>query len=78
LNKDALMTFTELDQEIRAALPNDSPQRRRILEGLHGIEEGMNFCANFYLSVTGHKTNLDGTITKKEKTKYQVNAPLSR
>jgi hypothetical protein len=72
------MTFQELDHAIRESLPTDNAERRRILEALHGIEEGMNFCANFYLSVTGHTTNLDGTITKKERTKYQVNAPLSR
>tara|TARA_R100000388_G_scaffold61208_1_gene44868 strand:+ start:1028 stop:1183 length:156 start_codon:yes stop_codon:yes gene_type:complete len=46
------------------------------LEGLHGIEEGMNFCANFYLNVTGHTVNLDGTITKKDKTKFQINENL--
>lgn len=72
------MTFQELDHAIREALPTDNAERRRILEGLHGIEEGMNFCANFYLNVTGHTVNSDGTIIKKERTKYQVNAPLSR
>lgn len=70
------MTFTELDNAIRGALPVDNPERRRILEGLHGIEEGMNFCANFYLSVTGHKVSADGAIQKDERTKFQVNAPL--
>lgn len=70
------MTFGELDQEIREALP-DGPQRRRILEGLHGIEEGMHFCANFYLDVTGHAVEMDGTIRKKERTKFQVNTPLN-
>ena len=72
------MTFTELDNAIREALPVDNAERRRILEGLHGIEEGMNFCANFYLNVTGHKVSADGTIRKDERTKFQVNAPLSR
>lgn len=72
------MTFTELDNAIREALPVDNAERRRILEGLHGIEEGMNFCANFFLSVTGHKVSADGTIQKLERTKFQVNAPLSR
>ena len=70
------MTFGELAQEIREALP-DGAQRRRILEGLHGIEEGMHFCANFYLNVTGHVVGMDGTIRKKERTKFQVNTPLN-
>jgi len=70
------MTFSELDSEIREALP-DGAQRRRILEGLHGIEEGMHFCANFYLNVTGHVVGIDGTICKEERTKFQVNTPLN-
>jgi len=69
------MTFQELDLLIRDAV-EDTAKRRRILEGLHGIEEGMNFCANFYLNVTGHTVNLDGTITKKDKTKFQINENL--
>ena len=69
------MTFQELALLIRDAV-EDTAKRRRILEGLHGIEEGMNFCANFYLNVTGHTVNLDGTITKKDKTKFQINENL--
>tara|TARA_R100001129_G_scaffold80851_1_gene54989 strand:+ start:43 stop:267 length:225 start_codon:yes stop_codon:yes gene_type:complete len=69
------MTFQELDLLIRDAV-EDTAKRRKILEGLHGIEEGMNFCANFYLNVTGHTVNLDGTITKKDKTKFQINENL--
>ena len=69
------MTFQEIDRAIRELVP-ETPERRRLLEGLHGIEEGMNFTANFYLSVTGHSVNADGTITKKDKTKFQVNENL--
>ena len=69
------MTFQELDLLIRDAV-EDTAKRRKILEGLHGIEEGMNFCANFYLNVTGPTVNLDGTITKKDKTKFQINENL--
>ena len=69
------MTFQELDLLIRDAV-EDTAKRGKILEGLHGIEEGMNFCANFYLNVTGHTVNLDGTITKKDKTKFQINENL--
>lgn len=70
------MTFKELDEAIRQAIP-DGAERRRILEGLHGIEEGCNFTANFYLNITGHKVGADGTIRKGERTKFQVNANLS-
>lgn len=70
------MTFKELDEAIRGVIP-DGPDRRRILEGLHGIEEGCNFTANFYLHITGHKVSADGTIKKDERTKFQVNANLS-
>ena len=70
------MTFKELDEAIKEVIP-DGPKRRRILEGLHGIEEGCNFTANFYLNVTGHKVSADGTIKKDKRTKFQVNANLS-
>ena len=69
------MTFQELDLLIRDAV-EDTAKRRKILEGLHGIEEGMNFCANFYLNVPGHTVYLDGTITKKDTTKFQINENL--
>jgi hypothetical protein len=69
------MTFQELDLLIRDAV-EDTAKRRKILEGLHGIEEGCNFTANFYLNITGHTVNLDGTITKKDTTKFQINENL--
>ena len=69
------MTFQELDAAIRKEMP-ESPQRRRILEGLHGIEEGFNFNLNFFLSATGHKCDEHGRYYKPDTTTFQVNEKI--
>lgn len=71
------MTFFQLDKRIREALP-DGVERRHILEGLHGIEEGFNLCATFYLNVSGHTMDEEGRLTKESSTQQQVNAPMGR
>jgi len=65
------MTFSELDTMIRDSYP-ESPERRRILDGLHGIEEGLNLCTTFFFGVTGHRLE-DGKWTKETSTQFQVN-----
>lgn len=67
------MTFTELDRRIRSALPNDNAERREILQGLHSIEEGTNFCTNFFFAVSGYKLRDDGSWIKEDHpTMFQV------
>lgn len=66
------MTFKELDQRIRASVP-DEVERKKILEGLHGIEEAMNQCAAFYLSVSGYTVAEDGIYKEGSSTRFQVN-----
>ena len=66
------MTFKELDQRIRTSVP-DEVERNMILEGLHGIEEAMNQCAAFYLSVSGYTVAEDGSYKEGSGTRFQVN-----
>ena len=71
------MNFFELDKLVRAALP-DGVDRRNILEGLHALEEGMNLCANFYLSAAGYKIDEEGRLEKQNQTMQQVNSAILR
>ena len=66
------MTFKELDQRIRAAVP-DVVERKKILTGLHGIEEALNQCAVFYLSVSGYTVTEDAIYKEGPSTRFQVN-----
>tara|TARA_R100000808_G_scaffold14116_1_gene33610 strand:+ start:173 stop:382 length:210 start_codon:yes stop_codon:yes gene_type:complete len=68
------MTFRELDARIRAAVTDDV-ERKKILEGLHGIEEAMNQCAAFWLSVSGYTIDVEsGDIHHPGRsTRFQIN-----
>lgn len=67
------MTFKELDARIRTNV-TDEVERKQILEGLHGIEEAMNICATFWLSVSGYKIDGDEIYRRDERpTLFQVN-----
>jgi hypothetical protein len=67
------MTFTELDQRIRNQV-DDPIERKVILQGLHEIEESMNQCAAFWLSVTGYTVDEEKIYRKNERsTLFQIN-----
>jgi len=69
------MTFAELDHRIRDAV-SDPIQKKLILQGLHEIEEAVNQCASWYLSVSGYTVDTEsGGIYRKEErpTRFQVN-----
>jgi len=66
------MTFKELDQRIRASVP-DVVERKKILTGLHEIEEAINQCASFYLSAAGYTVAEDGIYKEGSSTRFQVN-----
>jgi len=69
------MTFRELDKRIRSAV-HDEIERKLILQGLHEIEEAMNQCALFWLSVSGY--TMDGKNDEvhhktERSTRFQIN-----
>ena len=67
------MTFTELDQRIRNQV-DDPIERKVILQGLHEIEESMNQCAAFWLSVAGYTVDEEKLYRKNERsTLFQIN-----
>ena len=67
------MTFAELDQRIRSQV-EDPVERKIILQGLHEIEESMNQCAAFWLSVSGYVVDEEKIYRKHDRpTLFQVN-----
>jgi hypothetical protein len=67
------MSFLELDQRIRSAMP-DGPERRDILVGLHDLEEGANQTLGWLLSVSNYKLDEEGVSwTQQASTRFQVN-----
>ena len=67
------MTFAELDQRIRNQV-EDPVERMIILQGLHEIEESINQCAAFYLSVSVYVVDEEKIYRKHDRpTLFQVN-----
>ena len=67
------MSFLELDQRIRSAMP-DGPERRDILVGLHDLEEGANHMLGWLLSTQNYKLDEEGVSwAKQSSTRFQVN-----
>ena len=69
------MTFRELDKRIRSAVPDEN-ERKYILQGLHEIEESMNQCAVFWMSVSGYAMDSKtGEVHHKteQSTRFQIN-----